>query len=137
MLRSGMRMRPETLVLVGAVLAGVAVALGAFGAHVLEGRLTPNRQQTFDTAVQYHMVHALAMLIAAVLHGRISDAWANRAGIAFLVGIALFSGSLYVLVATGVTWLGAITPLGGVAEVRRTDREGTVCVALDRREAGG
>jgi uncharacterized membrane protein YgdD (TMEM256/DUF423 family) len=96
---------------VGAVLAGIGVTLGAFGAHALEARLTAERLATFETAVRYQMLHALAILAAALLGGE----RAAFAGLLFLAGIALFSGSLYLLVLTGVRWLGAITPLGGVA----------------------
>jgi uncharacterized membrane protein YgdD (TMEM256/DUF423 family) len=100
-----------TLFAVGAVLAGIGVAFGAFGAHALEARLTAERLQTFETAVRYQMLHALAILAAALLGGE----RASLAGLLFVAGIALFSGSLYLLVLTGVRWLGAITPLGGVA----------------------
>ena len=104
-------MSRATLFAVGAVLAGIGVTLGAFGAHALEARLTAERLATFETAVRYQMLHALAILAAALLGGE----RAVLAGLLFLVGIALFSGSLYLLVLTGVRWLGAITPLGGVA----------------------
>lgn len=104
-------MSRATLFAVGAVLAGIGVTLGAFGAHALEARLTAERLATFETAVRYQMLHALAILAAALLGGE----RAVLAGLLFVVGIALFSGSLYLLVLTGVRWLGAITPLGGVA----------------------
>jgi uncharacterized membrane protein YgdD (TMEM256/DUF423 family) len=100
-----------TLFAVGALLAGIGVVFGAFGAHALEARLTAERLATFETAVRYQMLHALAILAAALLGGE----RAALAGLLFLVGIALFSGSLYLLVLSGVRWLGAITPLGGVA----------------------
>lgn len=104
-------MSRATLFAVGAVLAGVGVIFGAFGAHALETRLTAERLATFETAVRYQMLHALAILAAALLGGERMA----LAGLLFLVGIALFSGSLYLLVLTGVRWLGAVTPLGGVA----------------------
>ena len=104
-------MSRATLFAVGAVLAGLGVAFGAFGAHALEARLTAERLATFETAVRYQLLHALAILAAALLGGE----RAPLAGLLFVVGIALFSGSLYLLVLTGVRWLGAITPLGGVA----------------------
>lgn len=104
-------MSRATLFAIGAVLGGIGVVFGAFGAHALEARLTAERLATFETAVRYQMLHALAILAAALLGGE----RAILAGILFLAGTALFSGSLYVLVLTGVRWLGAITPLGGVA----------------------
>ena len=104
-------MSRATLFAVGALLAGIGVVFGAFGAHALEARLTAERLATFETAVRYQMLHALAILAAALLGGE----RAALAGLLFLVGIALFSGSLYLLVLSGVRWLGAITPLGGVA----------------------
>ena len=98
----------------GAVLAAVAVMAGAFGAHALEEMVSPERLETFQIGVQYHMTHALALLLVA---------WASRrggktlvyAGYLFLTGITVFSGSLYLLVLTDTPWLGAVTPLGGVA----------------------
>lgn len=99
----------------GAVLAGLAVAAGAFGAHALAGRLTPERLQTFETAARYQMYHALALLVAAWAAGAWASPAATWAGYSFLAGIVLFSGSLYLLVLTGTSWLGAVTPLGGVA----------------------
>lgn len=99
----------------GAVAAALAVMAGAFGAHALAGRLTPARLQTFETAVRYQMYHALALLVVGLVAARL-EAWPlTAAGWAFLAGILLFSGSLYVLVLTDTPWLGAITPLGGVA----------------------
>ena len=88
---------------------------GAFGAHGLEGRVTPDRLETFKTGVTYQMYHALALLFVgwAVLQGA-SEA-VTWAGYAFTVGIIVFSGSLYLLVLTDTGWLGAVTPLGGVA----------------------
>lgn len=95
----------------GAVLAGLGVVLGAFGAHALEARVTAERLVTFETAVRYQLVHALAILAAALVGGD----RAIFAGILFIAGTAVFSGSLYLLVITGIRWLGAITPIGGVA----------------------
>lgn len=107
-------MRP--FLAIGAVLAAVAVAAGAFGAHGLEGRVSPDRLETFRTAVTYQMYHALALLLVG---WAAAQPWAGGAiqgaGYCFLAGIVLFSGSLYVLVLTDTSWLGAITPVGGVA----------------------
>ena len=99
----------------GALLAGVAVALGAFGAHGLRSTLTPADLATFETAVQYQMYHALALFVVAGAWARLEAPLLNVAGWAFVVGIVLFSGSLYTLVLSGQRWLGAVTPLGGVA----------------------
>lgn len=100
----------------GALLSGLAVAVGAFGAHALRGRIPPNLLETYETGVKYHFYHALALLAVALLINR----WPNSnlpviAGWLFVAGVVLFSGSLYLLAVTGVRWLGAITPFGGVA----------------------
>ena len=99
----------------GAVYAGLAVALGAFGAHGLEGTITAERLATYETAARYQMYHALGLLLVALLAGRLPAAskfaWACRL---LHAGIWLFSGSLYALVLSDVSALGAITPLGGL-----------------------
>lgn len=100
----------------GAVLAGLAVAFGAFGAHALRASLGAEDLATFETGVRYHMYHALALLAAAWAAARWPDATAvTVAGWSFVLGVLVFSGSLYVLVLTGQRWLGAVTPLGGLA----------------------
>ncbi|MEX2131321.1 MAG: DUF423 domain-containing protein [Pseudohongiellaceae bacterium] len=94
----------------------LAVALGAFAAHGLKSRLSAELLATFQTGVQYHMYHALALLGAGLLALHYpSSVFIRVSGWAFLAGIMLFSGSLYVLSLSGVRWLGAITPLGGLA----------------------
>lgn len=94
----------------------IAVALGAFAAHGLKNSLTPDLLTTFQTGVQYHMYHALALFGVGLLALYYPNQAAVRiSGYLFLVGIILFSGSLYVLALSGIRWLGAITPLGGVA----------------------
>lgn len=98
------------------IVCGLAVALGAFGAHGLKERLSPEMLAIFEVGVRYQFYHGLALLILSLAPGRLwGSPWAARAGWAWLVGIAVFSGSLYVLSVTGVKWLGAITPIGGVA----------------------
>jgi uncharacterized membrane protein YgdD (TMEM256/DUF423 family) len=93
------------------ISGGLAVVLGAFGAHTLKGRIEPELLTAFDTGVRYHMYHALALL--AVARARLSRVRLQAAAAwLFLAGMALFSGSLYVLSLTGVRWLGGITPLG-------------------------
>jgi|SRR5690625_1684997 len=101
-------MSARTVSVLGAVLAGLAVALGAFGAHALEGRVVAGRLDTFETAVRYLMYHALGLLLLARIPGT-----AVAAGL-MTAGIAVFSGSLVLLVLTDTGWLGAITPIGGV-----------------------
>lgn len=93
---------------VGAGLMFLDVALGAFGAHGLKNRLTPEMLTVFETGVRYQAYHALGLLLLAALRGP------DKAGWCFVGGILLFSGSLYALALTGVRWLGAITPLGGL-----------------------
>lgn len=98
------------------LLGGLAVAAGAFGAHALEGKLSSHYLTVYETAVQYQMYHALALLAVALLGAVLPDAsWLQPSAWAFLVGIILFSGSLYALVFSGVRVLGMITPIGGVA----------------------
>lgn len=105
-------------IIAGAINGFLSVALGAFGAHLLEGRVADKYLATWGTAVQYQMFHALALvaigiLMSSKLFGHVSAL--NTAGYLFLAGIIIFSGSLYVLSLTGISILGAITPIGGVA----------------------
>lgn len=99
--------------LAGALVAGTGVALGAFGAHALEGRVGAGLIETWQTGVQYQLVHGLALLLISA-SGR-TDPWSRRAAMAFMVGTVVFSGSLYALVLSGVRLWGAVTPIGGVA----------------------
>ncbi len=100
----------------GALLGGLAVALGAFGAHALKARLSPERLVTFETGVRYHFYHALALLAVGLVQFNFPPAGnAALAGWLFVAGISLFSGSLYWLALGGPRWLGPITPLGGLA----------------------
>ena len=104
----------KTFLLLGAVAAFLAVAIGAFGAHGLRGRLSPEMMAVFQTGVQYHMYHALALILVSGIMGRMSGWLIQSAGWCFAAGIVFFSGSLYALAITGVTILGAITPIGGL-----------------------
>jgi uncharacterized membrane protein YgdD (TMEM256/DUF423 family) len=105
----------RTFLLLGAIEGFLGVALGAFGAHGLRSRLTPEMLAVFETGVRYQMYHAFAVLIVAAAIGRIGDArLLTFAGWAFVGGTVLFSGSLYILAITGITTLGAITPFGGL-----------------------
>ncbi|WP_373521200.1 DUF423 domain-containing protein [Aquiflexum sp.] len=104
-------------ILIAGILGGLAVSIGAFGAHGLEAILVSNgRTETFETAVKYHFYHALAILAVGVWQRfEPTTKRLNSAVWMFLVGILIFSGSLYVLSLTGISWLGAITPIGGIA----------------------
>ena len=105
----------RVFVVLGAALAFTAVALGAFGSHGLQGRVSPEDVAIFETGVRYHMYHALALLAAAGVAARWSGIEVVVAGWLFVGGILVFSGSLYLLVLTDTRWLGAVTPVGGLA----------------------
>jgi uncharacterized membrane protein YgdD (TMEM256/DUF423 family) len=106
----------RTFLLIGALAGFLGVGLGAFGAHALRSRLTAEMLAVFETGVRYQMYHVFALLITAAAIGRIGDARLLLiAGWFFVAGIVLFSGSLYAFALTGVTALGAITPIGGLA----------------------
>ncbi len=98
----------------GSVLCGLGVILGAFGAHGLRARLSPEMLVVFETGVRYHLIHALGLLAVAWAASRWPGSYVSIAGYLFVAGIFIFSGSLYVLAVTGIRWLGAITPIGGV-----------------------
>ncbi|ANU14080.1 putative small membrane protein [Planococcus halocryophilus Or1] len=102
----------------GAVNALLSVAFGAFGAHLLEGRVADKYLDTWQTAVQYQMFHSIGLMVVAILMSSSllgSLGSLNWAGYLMLAGIIIFSGSLYVLSLTGISILGAITPIGGLA----------------------
>jgi uncharacterized membrane protein YgdD (TMEM256/DUF423 family) len=102
--------------LLGSSLAGLAVALGAFAAHGLKARLDAAMLANFETGACYQMYHALALLAVAWAAARWpASSWPAIAGWLFVAGVVLFSGSLYGMALTGQRWLGAVTPLGGVA----------------------
>jgi uncharacterized membrane protein YgdD (TMEM256/DUF423 family) len=99
----------------GSLLALLAVALGAFAAHGLKSRLSPDMLSIFEVGVRYHMYHALALFAVAWAFSHWPNGTTRAAGWAFIAGVIIFSGSLYLLSITGIRWLGAITPIGGVA----------------------
>ena len=109
-------MNARFCLLIAALALAAAVVLGAFGAHALKGRLAPEMLATYHTAVEYHFWHALGMLGVGVLMSRSPDD-SGLSWVAWLLiaGLLLFSGSLYLLALTGASWLGTVTPLGGVA----------------------
>src|SRR6266849_6569366 len=98
----------KTFLLLGSMAAFIGVTLGAFGAHGLRGRLSPEMLAVFETGVRYNMYHALALLLVSAAMGRLSGWLIQTAGWCFAAGIVLFSGSLYVLALTGITIFGAI-----------------------------
>jgi uncharacterized membrane protein YgdD (TMEM256/DUF423 family) len=119
----------RTLFALGAGSALVAVAAGAFGAHALEHRVTPELLSAFETGARYQMYHAIGLLAAARAATRWRGPWAARAGWLFVLGTVLFSGSLYALALTGIRSLGAVTPFGGVAFML-----GWACLILAARQ---
>ncbi len=100
--------------MIGAVSAGLSVAAGAFGAHALRAKVEPRMLEVFETAAQYQMYHALALLAVAWVAHRWPGALPTTSGWLFVAGTLLFSGSLYAMTFTGIRALGAITPIGGV-----------------------
>ncbi len=108
-------MTDRQLVILAALTLLVGVGAGAFGAHGLKRVLSPDMLSVWHTAVLYQLIHALGMLAVAALGGRFGSPLLSSAGSLMFVGIVLFSGSLYVLALTGTKWLGAVTPLGGLA----------------------
>jgi uncharacterized membrane protein YgdD (TMEM256/DUF423 family) len=115
----------RTFLLLGALGGFLAVAFGAFGAHALRSRLSPEMLAVFETGVRYQMYHALALLLVAATIPHLGGWLVRTAGWLFTAGIVIFSGSLYLLAMTGVTILGAITPIGGLAFLA-----GWACLAI-------
>jgi len=106
----------KAFLLLGSINAFLAVVLGAFGAHGLKDKLTPDQLAVYQTGVQYHMYHALGLILVAILADRLAgSSLITWSGWSMFIGILLFSGSLYALTLTGIKVLGAITPIGGVA----------------------
>jgi uncharacterized membrane protein YgdD (TMEM256/DUF423 family) len=115
----------------GAFAAMLGVGVGAFGAHGLRSRLTPDLLAVFETGVRYHMYHALALLAVGWAAARWTSPWVNAAGGLFAAGIVLFSGSLYLLALTGTRAWGAVTPAGGLAFIL-----GWACLGLAALRGG-
>jgi uncharacterized membrane protein YgdD (TMEM256/DUF423 family) len=105
---------PKLFIVLGAASAFAGVALGAFAAHLLKDKLAPDLFQIFEVAVRYQMYHALGMIAVGLLLTVYPEVNLTPAGWLFTAGTILFSGSLYILSLTGVRWLGAVTPLGGI-----------------------
>jgi uncharacterized membrane protein YgdD (TMEM256/DUF423 family) len=98
----------------GAIAAGIGVALGAFGAHALKSRVSEDLLTVFETGVRYQMYHALALLAVGWAAGRWPGSLINASGWLFTIGIVVFCGSLYLMTFSGARWLGAVTPVGGL-----------------------
>jgi len=105
----------RSILMTGAALMALAVILGAFGAHALKSRLAADMMLVYHAGVQYQFYHALGLLIIGVLSIHYPSGTLSLSAIFMTIGIALFSGSLYLLAITGIKWLGAITPLGGTS----------------------
>lgn len=101
--------------MLASVLLALAVAIGAFGAHGLKAHLTPDMLQTYKTGVEYHFYHALGLLLVGLLAICMPNVYLKWSAIFLTSGIVLFSGSLYLLAVTGIKWIGAITPIGGLS----------------------
>lgn len=105
----------KIILLCASALGAISVMIGAFGAHALRATLeATGRLDTFETAVKYQFYHTLALLAIGLLMYRFSDKLLGYAGFSMIGGILIFSGSLYILCMTGIRWLGAITPIGGL-----------------------
>lgn len=105
----------KTIIMSAAVFLALAVAIGAFGAHGLKSHLSAELLQTYKTGVEYHFYHALGLLLVGILAVSMPSEILKWSAILLGVGILLFSGSLYALAISGIKWLGAITPLGGIS----------------------
>lgn len=105
----------KLFLLTGSALGALSVMIGAFGAHALKNSLeNTGRLETFETAVKYQFYHVLALLLVGLLMTKFDHKFLNYAGYSFIIGIIIFSGSLYILCLTNVGKWGAVTPIGGV-----------------------
>jgi uncharacterized membrane protein YgdD (TMEM256/DUF423 family) len=108
-------MTAKGVLITAGIMGAISVGIGAFGAHGLQDTLTANgRMETFETAVKYQFYHTLALLLLGILMLNIEQHYLSYAAYAFIGGTVVFSGSLYTLSLTNITWLGAITPIGGL-----------------------
>ena len=106
----------KLFLILGGINAALGVMLGAFGAHGLKAKISAEMLAVYQTGVHYHLFHALGLLAVGLVATQIADSvWLRWSGWLMLLGIILFSGSLYVLSVSGVRWLGMVTPFGGVA----------------------
>jgi len=105
----------KTFLIIGAVLMAFGVGLGAFGAHALKQKLSVEMMAVYKTAVEYNFYHALGLILIGILYQLYPSKMVMASGWVVFLGVILFSGSLYFLSITGIKWIGAITPIGGVA----------------------
>jgi len=108
-------MKNQTILILGAVFMALGVLLGAFGAHALKTRLTPEMMQVYQIGVQYQFYHSLGLLFAGIIGFQIQSKWVGRSAVFLVFGIVLFSGSLYLIALSGIKAIGVITPLGGLS----------------------
>ena len=118
-------MKNQNILLTGAAFMALAVLLGAFGAHALKTRISPEMLLVYKTGVEYQFYHSLGLLLIGVIGFHVDSKWLGWSGILLIAGIILFSGSLYALSTSGIKVLGAITPFGGLAFVA-----GWICLAI-------
>jgi uncharacterized membrane protein YgdD (TMEM256/DUF423 family) len=104
----------KSWIILGASLAALAVIFGAFGAHALKNKVSAEDLIIFETGVKYHMYHALGLILIGILGFHYNSDIIQLSGVLISIGLLIFSGSLYMLVLSGLRWLGAITPIGGV-----------------------
>ena len=109
------RSAAQRFLVFGSIIAGLGVAAGAFGAHALKEILDAPMLQVFETATRYVMYHAIGLCIVSWAIDRYPEQRLEKSGWLFLIGILLFSGSLYVVSLAGIRWMGAVTPIGGLA----------------------
>ena len=114
----------RVFIVIGSLSAFIGVAAGAFGAHGLKSRISTEMLSVFEVGVRYQMYHAFALIIAAWVQAKWPSSLVTIGGWFFVIGTIFFSGSLYLMSLTGVRWLGAITPLGGLAFLA-----GWICIA--------
>ena len=105
----------KMILLTAAVLLAIAVAVGAFGAHALKTKIPDDLLQVYKTGVEYHFYHALGLLLVGVLAIFRPSSLLNWSALFLVIGVVLFSGSLYTMAISGIRWLGAVTPLGGLS----------------------
>tara|TARA_B110000444_G_scaffold3596_1_gene3325 strand:+ start:2909 stop:3277 length:369 start_codon:yes stop_codon:yes gene_type:complete len=104
----------KTWIVFGSILTGLAILLGAFGAHALKSRISPEDLAIFETGIRYHIYHSIGLILIGILGFYFPHNLIDIPAKLFLLGISIFSGSLYLLVLTNTRWLGAITPIGGI-----------------------
>jgi uncharacterized membrane protein YgdD (TMEM256/DUF423 family) len=105
----------KQILMTASILLALAVAIGAFGAHGLKAHLSNEMMQIYKTGVEYHFYHALGLLLIGILSISFPSVLLNWSAVLLTIGIFLFSVSLYVLAITGIKWIGAVTPLGGLS----------------------